>query len=91
MDLATLASKVYELLALYGMKVIGATVIFVVGRWVAKGITRLIKRMMEKSKTEKTLVAFVGNLSYVALLAFVIIAALNQLGIQTASFMKNMT
>jgi small conductance mechanosensitive channel len=86
MDLATLTSKVYELLALYGMKVIGAIVIFVVGRWVVKGITRLIKRMMEKSKTDKTLVAFVGNLSYVALLAFVIIAALNQLGIQTASF-----
>ena len=33
-----------------------------------------------------TLVSFVGNLSYVALLAFVIIAAMNQLGIHTASF-----
>jgi len=35
---------------------------------------------------DETLVSFVRNLSYIALLAFVVIAALNQLGIQTASF-----
>jgi small-conductance mechanosensitive channel len=41
---------------------------------------------MTKSKTDETLVKFVGSMSYIALLAFVIIAALNQLGIQTTSF-----
>jgi small conductance mechanosensitive channel len=42
--------------------------------------------MMEKSKVDDTLTGFVANLAYAGLLAFVIIAALNQLGIQTASF-----
>ena len=42
--------------------------------------------MMTKSNTDQTLVKFVGSLSYIALLAFVVIAALNQLGIQTTSF-----
>jgi len=41
---------------------------------------------MKKNNTDDTLVSFVGSLSYVALLAFVIIAALNKLGIQTTSF-----
>jgi small conductance mechanosensitive channel len=68
------------------MRVIAAIVIFVVGRWVAMGVAKIIKRVMLKSKVDDTLVSFVRNLSYIALLAFVIIAALNQLGIQTASF-----
>lgn len=86
MDLSNLLAKVYELLTVYGMRVVAAIVIFVVGRWVAGMVAKLIRRVMTKSKTDETLVSFVGNLSYIALLAFVVIAALNQLGIQTASF-----
>jgi small conductance mechanosensitive channel len=86
MDLSNLLAKVYELLTVYGMRVVAAIVILVVGRWVARMVAKLIRRMMTKSKTDETLVSFVGNLSYIALLAFVVIAALNQLGIQTASF-----
>jgi len=86
MDFSNLLGKVYELLTVYGMKVVAAIVILIVGRWVARGISNLIKKMMAKSKTDETLVKFVGSLSYIALLAFVIIAALNQLGIQTTSF-----
>ena len=41
---------------------------------------------MVKGNVDETLISFVGNLTYIALLAFVIIAALNQLGIQTTSF-----
>ncbi len=86
MDVSNLMGKVYELLTVYGIKVVAAIVIFIVGRWVARGVSNLIKRVMTKGNADKALVSFVGNLSYVALLAFVIIAALNQLGIQTASF-----
>ena len=86
MDLSNPLGKVYELLTVYGMKVVAAIVILIVGRWVARGVTNVIKNMMTKSKTDATLVKFVGSLSYIALLAFVIIAALNQMGIQTTSF-----
>lgn len=86
MDASSLMAKVYELLTVYGIKVIAAIAIFIIGRWVAKAIANFIKKMMTKSDTDETLVKFVGSLSYIALLAFVIIAALNQLGIQTTSF-----
>lgn len=86
MDIQNLLAKIYELLTLYGMRVIGALAIFVIGRWVAKGITRFVKRIMTRSKQDPTLVSFIAHLVYVALLAFVIVAAMNQLGIQTASF-----
>jgi small conductance mechanosensitive channel len=86
LDLSELTGKILELISIYGLRVIGAFAIFVIGRWVAKGITAFLRRIMTKRKTDETLVSFVANISYVALLAFVIIAALNQLGIQTASF-----
>ena len=86
MELSNIFAKIYELLMVYGLRIIAAIIILIVGRWVSLGIKKLIKRIMRKSKTDETLVSFVANLSYVALLAFVVIAALNQLGIQTASF-----
>lgn len=86
MDFSNLLPKVYELITVWGIKVVAAIVILIVGRWVALGIKNLVKRLMQKSNVDKTLISFVGNLTYVALLAFVVIAALNQLGIQTASF-----
>lgn len=86
MDINQLLSKVWELLTIYGLKVIAALAIFLIGRIVAKGIRGLIQRMMRKANVDETLLRFVGNLAYIALLAFVIIAALSQLGIQTTSF-----
>ncbi|MBE0584628.1 MAG: mechanosensitive ion channel [Desulfofustis sp.] len=85
MDWTSSLEKIYELLTVYGIKVVGAIAIFIIGRWVAKGLTGLIKRLMTKKQVDMTLVSFVSSLTYLALLAFVIIAALNQLGIQTAS------
>ena len=85
-DVSRLLNTIYGLLTVYGLRVIAAVVIFIVGRWVALGVAKLIKRIMIKSNVDETLVSFVRHLSYVAMLAFVVIAALNQLGIQTASF-----
>jgi len=69
----------------FGLNLIAAIVIFVIGRWVAKAITRLVKRIMARRQIDVMLVSFISTLVYYALLAFVIIAALNRLGIQTAS------
>jgi small conductance mechanosensitive channel len=81
-----LAGKVWELLTIYGLKVIAGIVVFIVGRWVAKGLTNLARKVMEKRAVDHTLVSFVVNLTYIALLVFVVLAALGQLGIQTTSF-----
>ncbi len=86
MDFSNILPRLQELLAVYGLKIVAALVIFIVGRWVARALKRLAVRMMRKSNVEETLISFVGNLTYIVLLVFVIIAALNQLGIQTTSF-----
>ncbi len=72
-------------LVLYGLKVVGAIVILVVGLWAARGAARLLARVLRKAKVEETLVTFSGNTARFLFLAFVVIAALNQLGVQTTS------
>ena len=78
--------KIYELVSIWGIKVLAAVAIFIIGRWVSKGFRNVVKRLMSKRNVDATIVGFIGNLTYVALLAFFIIAALGQLGIQTTSF-----
>ena len=78
--------QVKEILAIYGIRVIAALAIFIIGRWVAKGLRNLLRRIIKRNQVDKTLISFVCNLAYVLLLAFVIIAAINKLGIQTTSF-----
>ncbi|MCG6908662.1 MAG: mechanosensitive ion channel [Deltaproteobacteria bacterium] len=78
--------KIWELVSLYGVSIVTALVVFVVGRWVAKGVRKLITRLMKKAQVDPTLVGFTSNIAYIGLLAFVVVAALGQLGIQTTSF-----
>jgi len=79
-------AKIQELFALFGLKIIIAILIFVIGQWIAKLARKILERVLRRSsKVDNTLVAFLGNMTYVILLIFVIIAALGQLGVQTAS------
>ncbi len=82
--------QIKGILTIYGIRVIAALAIFVIGRWVAKGLRDLIHRIMTRSKVDQTLISFVCNLSYVAMLAFVIIAALSKLGVETTSIIAIM-
>lgn len=79
-------SRVWELVTIYGLKVIAAIAVFIIGRAVAKILKNSVNRMMNKKNVDPTLSSFVVNLAYVALMTFVVLAALGQLGIQTTSF-----
>lgn len=69
----------------YGQNLIGALLIFIIGKWVSKRLKSLLERVLEKAKIDKTLISFGGNIAYALLLTFVVIAALGRLGVQTTS------
>jgi small conductance mechanosensitive channel len=69
----------------FGLNLLAAIVIFVIGRWLAQTIAQLVKRIMARKEVDVMLVNFISTIVYYALFAFAIIAALNRLGIQTAS------
>lgn len=79
-------TKILELLAFYGLKIVAAVFVFIVGRWAARLASNILRKVMTKSEVDATIVSFAVNLIYFALLTFVVIAALAQLGIQTTSF-----
>jgi len=69
----------------FGMKALIALVIFFVGRMIARLVTKGLHNVMQSQKVDKILETFVCNLAYWALMIFVIIAAINQIGVQTTS------
>jgi len=85
-DVSQLWGQVQGIATDWGIKALAALAIFIIGRWVAKAIRRGLQRMMEKGGADPIIIGFVSSIAYVALLAFVVIAALGQLGIQTTSF-----
>ncbi len=86
MEVEQLIAKGYELGTAFGVKILAALAVFIIGRWIVKYLRRLIRKVMEKREVDPTLTKFLVNLTYAALLTFVILAALGMLGIQTTSF-----
>ena len=72
--------------ATYGLKILGALVILLVGRIAAGLGSRLLRRALEKAKTDPAICSFVASVTYALILTFAVLAALANFGIQTASF-----
>jgi len=70
----------------FGLDIAVALAILLIGRIVAKMVTGLLQRSLKRTKVDDTITGFAGNLIYAVLMTIVIIAALGQVGIQTASF-----
>lgn len=60
-------------------------IILVVGRWLARLLTNMIMKALRRGHIDETLQNFFSNVIYYSLLAIVIVIALTNLGIPTAS------
>jgi small conductance mechanosensitive channel len=69
----------------YGIKVIGAIAIFVIGKWVAHKLSGFIKKLMERGEIDRTLSAFIASVIDILLMIVVVLAAINNLGVDTTS------
>ena len=83
--LEDLLGRIITLITDWGLKVLGALVVLIVGRMIAKAIRRGVRKGLERGKMDPTLVPFVSSLSYYLVMAFVLIAVLGMVGIETAS------
>ena len=72
----------------YGMNLIYAAIILLVGLGVAFWARRLIRRTLQRSeRIDATLRPMIANIAYYLILVFVIVAVLARFGIQTASIL----
>jgi small conductance mechanosensitive channel len=58
-----------------------------VGKWLARRISNLLSKLLEKNNFDLALVSFLTHLTYYALVVLVVVAAAGRLGINTASFL----
>lgn len=70
----------------YGPKIIGAILIYIIGSWVIKKITGVLRKVMMKKEYDEALQKFLLNLVSWALKIFLIIMVIGKLGVETTSF-----
>jgi len=71
----------------WGGRVLAAIAIFVIGRFIARALSKGLRRAMQRVGPDETLSRFFGNFAYTGLLVFVILTAISALGVPTTNFL----
>jgi small conductance mechanosensitive channel len=69
----------------YGLRILGAILIFLVGRWIAKFAKRYTHKTLNRFEFDTALERFISNIAYYLVLVVTAIAVLSTLGVQTTS------
>lgn len=78
-------AKLTEILAVYGLNVLGAIATLLIGWMLAKIVRSTLKKVMTRARLDETLISFSSTLVYVGLIMFVVVSALGKLGMNTGS------
>lgn len=73
------------LLETWGLKLLAAALIFVVGMWLARRFSAGLERVMGRAHVDATLSGFLRRVSYAVMLVLVIVTALSAIGVPTTS------
>ena len=80
--------NIVEIIGGYAFSILMAILIFVIGKWLANKVTRLMVSVLKKVKgMDETLIKFLENIVYYILMIVVILTALSELGVETTSFL----
>jgi small conductance mechanosensitive channel len=74
------------ILIAFGLKVLGAIAVFLVGRWLIRLATRLVGAAMARHRTDATVQRYLVNFIAVALNVILVVAILGFFGVETTSF-----
>jgi small conductance mechanosensitive channel len=69
----------------WGINLLMALIIFIIGRFVASIAVNIIGKLLERAKIDMMLVEFIKSICHAILLLFVVVAALDKLGVNTTS------
>ncbi len=74
-----------DAVSVWGLRVVGAIALLVIGWIVARAVRSSLRKALARTHMDPTLVPFVSNIGYYALLTFLVLAVMGIFGIQTAS------
>ena len=85
---AYIPNNIVEIIGGYAFSLIMALLIFVIGKWIVNRIVSLLGAVLRKVKgMDLTLIKFLENIVYYALMIVVLLTALGKLGVETTSFL----
>ena len=81
-----ITDQIIALIATYGLNVVGAIVVLVIGLIAAGWAKRTVRRLLRRTgRVDDTLTGFLGSLVKYAVVAFTVIAVLQQFGVEATS------
>lgn len=86
MQVEQIMKQLSEIIVNYGPKLIGAIIVWIIGSWIIKALTRAFARMLDKRKTDPTLKPFLKGMVGALLKILLVISVLGMLGIEMTSF-----
>ena len=73
-------------LTTFGLKVLGAIAVWIIGRWLIGLASKLLTRALERQGVDSTLRRYIANIVTVALNIVLVVAILGYFGVETTSF-----
>ena len=80
--------NIIEIVGSYAFSLVMALLVFIIGKWAVNKIVDILGTVLRKVKgMDETLIKFLENIVYYALMIIVLLAALGKLGVETTSFL----
>lgn len=86
MDLESVYQQLVQFATGYGIKIIGAVLILIIGRFVAGFVRRGVRKILTAKEVDPAVVSFTASLSYFLVITMAVIASLAKFGVETTSF-----
>lgn len=86
MDFHLLMTELHSSAVHYGLKVVGAILLWIIGRWAIKLVVRMAGKALAARHVDATLQKYLASVTAVGLNILLVIAILAQFGVQTTSF-----
>ena len=86
MNFQSISQTLLVWLAAFGLKILGAIALWVIGRWLIQFAIRLVTRALKKRPIEPTIINYLGSTISVLLNITLVVAILGYFGVQTTTF-----
>ena len=88
-DISTyIPDNIVEIVGGYAFSLLMALLIFIIGKWIVNKVVGIFGKILRKVKgMDETLIKFLENIVYYALMIVVLLTSLGKLGVETTSFL----
>lgn len=86
LDPDIIANKIWDFVLTYGPKILLAILVLVIGFWMIRRIGKLVDKILQRRKVDKTLRPFLHNITTIGLKVMLLISVAGMIGIEVTIF-----